>query len=148
MKISSFEQKDVGQITNLVVNDTQRIADTFMFLNFGLVAPFQVLVTIILLYRLVSWTSFIGLGIMILSFPFNGSTYPVPNTHRLTLLKYASELLLSRGIGVMAGLFMTMRRKQIIFTDKRVRLVTEALQSMRVVSCASLFRPALFNSSG
>lgn len=60
-----------GQIVNLMAVDSQRFQDLLMYINMIWSAPFQIIVTIILLYRELGWPVFAGVACLILLLPCN-----------------------------------------------------------------------------
>eukprot|EP00026_Physarum_polycephalum_P000575 Phypoly_transcript_00576.p1 GENE.Phypoly_transcript_00576~~Phypoly_transcript_00576.p1 ORF type:complete len:1455 (+),score=279.81 Phypoly_transcript_00576:408-4367(+) len=95
-----------GNIVNIMSNDAQRMVDTFQIVNNGLVAPFQIIVAIILMYRVIGWPTFVGLGFMILTFPTNG---------------------------IIAKKMTEVRRHLVTFTDFRVKTTSEILTAIKII---------------
>lgn len=62
----------VGKINNLVTTDLDNIVDGRDFLFVVLYIPVQISLCIVFLYLLLGWSSFVGLAVMIVSFPLPG----------------------------------------------------------------------------
>lgn len=62
----------VGKINNLVTTDLDNIVDGRDFLFIVLYIPVQIVLCMIFLYILLGWSSFVGLAVMIVSFPLPG----------------------------------------------------------------------------
>eukprot|EP01113_Clastostelium_recurvatum_P032146 TRINITY_DN4086_c0_g1_i4.p1 TRINITY_DN4086_c0_g1~~TRINITY_DN4086_c0_g1_i4.p1 ORF type:complete len:1493 (-),score=493.27 TRINITY_DN4086_c0_g1_i4:12-4490(-) len=95
-----------GQIVNLMSNDSQRLLETFLMLNNGIFAPFQIIVALALLYQVVGVYTFVGLGVMLFSFPFNG---------------------------VIGKRMTAIRRDMVVWSDKRVKITNEILQAIKII---------------
>jgi ABC-type bacteriocin/lantibiotic exporter with double-glycine peptidase domain len=62
---------NVGEITNLMSSDARRLQDTTTFLQTLWSAPLQIIISLVLLYRLLGPASLTGLACMILMIPLN-----------------------------------------------------------------------------
>ncbi|KAG8882444.1 hypothetical protein FRB97_008260 [Tulasnella sp. 331] len=69
----------VGKITNLVSTDLNNIVDGRDFLFIMILAPVQFGLAISFLYHLLGWAAFVGLGVMILTFPVPGKISAMVN---------------------------------------------------------------------
>jgi len=106
LSTNAKQQTTTGEVVNLVSNDSQRLLETFMFINWGVFAPFQIAGAIIYLYFVIGWYAFIGLGIMVGAMPF---------------------------IGFLANGMQQARVRMITHTDERVKLVNELINAIRIV---------------
>ena len=61
---------DTGNVLTLMSNDTQRLVDTFQWVNLGIVAPATAIVIIALLINLIGAYALIGVAVLIVLFPF------------------------------------------------------------------------------
>lgn len=68
---SSRLQSTSGEIVNLMAVDSSRFQDLLMYLNLFWSAPFQITLSIILLYRELGWSIFAGVCCMFLLLPIN-----------------------------------------------------------------------------
>ena len=103
---SGTDSLDTGNILNLMSNDTQRMVDTFQWINQGIVAPIIVIVVSALLINVIGAYALIGIGIMIVLFPLNG---------------------------FVASKFIKYRRLILKLADRRIKLENEMLGGMRAV---------------
>ena len=104
---SSRQKKSLGELVNLMSVDVQRLTDLVPYLhNLVWSSPLQIILSMVLLYRIVGVSSLVGLGVMIAIMPINA--YILMNLRRLQE--------------------RNMREK-----DRRVKTVSEILQSMRVI---------------
>ena len=95
-----------GQIVNMFSNDTKQLQ---MFMNFfsnSVIAPFQIIVSIVLIYFQMKEATFVGVGYMLVLLPANGFLFST---------------------------LQAMRRKKVRFTDLRVKLMNEILGGIRII---------------
>lgn len=95
-----------GQIVNLMSTDGGRIDMAACYLHYLWSGPFQVLVILVLLFRLLQWAAFVGLAILCLAIPIQSKITAL-------LSKY--------------------RKQTSSITDRRVRLMQEIIQGIRVI---------------
>ncbi|KZV76920.1 multidrug resistance-associated ABC transporter [Peniophora sp. CONT] len=62
----------VGKINNLVATDLENIVEGRDFLLLVLYSPLQCAICVYFLYLLLGWSSFVGMGIMVVCFPLPG----------------------------------------------------------------------------
>ncbi|KAF8886219.1 P-loop containing nucleoside triphosphate hydrolase protein [Gymnopilus junonius] len=62
----------IGKINNLVTTDLTNIVEARDFLVLFLFIPLQVVLSVFFLYRLLGWSTFLGLGAMVVLFPIPG----------------------------------------------------------------------------
>ncbi|KAJ7275443.1 hypothetical protein B0H12DRAFT_1199529 [Mycena haematopus] len=96
----------VGKITNLVTTDLGNITDSRDFLIFLLLIPLEISLCIVFLYQVLGWSSFVGMGVMILLFPLPG---------------YAAKMI------------QTVQQQRLKKTDARVQAVTETMNVLRMI---------------
>ena len=106
LRLSGMGNANTGQIQNLMANDTQFLVQLAPAINMVFLAPIQIVASLVWLGLLVGPSFLAGLGALILMVPIQG--------------KVAKSLF-------------ALRRKQLKFTDERVKLTNEALQGVRVV---------------
>ncbi|CAB3386319.1 Hypothetical predicted protein [Cloeon dipterum] len=95
-----------GQIVNLLSNDVNRFDIAPMFLHMLWIGPLQTALCAYLMYVQMDWPVFVGIGILLLSIPFQG-----------LLGKKTSDL----------------RSKTARRTDERVRLMNEIIAGIQVI---------------
>lgn len=95
-----------GQIVNLMSTDGGRIDMATCYLHYLWSGPFQVVVILVLLFRLLRWAAFVGLAILCLAIPIQSKITTL-------LSKY--------------------RKQTSVITDRRVRLMQEIIQGIRVI---------------
>ncbi|EMD36548.1 hypothetical protein CERSUDRAFT_115579 [Gelatoporia subvermispora B] len=96
----------VGQITTMISTDATRLDRQSAFAHNLWIAPIQIIIGIGLLIANLGYSALVGFGVLLLGFPL--------------------QLVLVR---VMFG----SRKKGVVYTDQRVRLVTEVLQGIRLI---------------
>jgi ABC-type multidrug transport system fused ATPase/permease subunit len=95
-----------GQIVNLMSTDAGRLDMAASYLHYAWSGPFQAIVILFLLFRLLSWAAFVGFAFLVLFIP-------VQSKITTMLSKYRKETSAT--------------------TDKRVRLMQEIIQGIRVI---------------
>ncbi|KAJ7456632.1 hypothetical protein FB451DRAFT_1048362 [Mycena latifolia] len=96
----------VGKITNLVTTDLENIVDSRDFLFILVLIPMEVALCVIFLYKVLGWSAFVGMGVMVLLFP-------VP--------------------GYVAKMIQTVQQQRLKRTDSRVQAVTETMNVLRMI---------------
>jgi ABC-type multidrug transport system fused ATPase/permease subunit len=73
LKLSQGERsgRTSGDIVNLQSVDAVRIGDIAQYGHIAWSGPFQIVLAFVLLYRLVGWQAFVGVGVMVFSLPLN-----------------------------------------------------------------------------
>ncbi|KAL8794859.1 MAG: hypothetical protein Q9195_002571 [Heterodermia aff. obscurata] len=104
---NSDSQVNSGTIINLMAVDSFKMADICSYLHFlwGS-SPVQLIVCIVLLYRVLGYTSFVSIAIMVLAMPLN---------------YYIAQQFAKTQKGVMAA------------TDNRIHTTNEVLQNVRII---------------
>eukprot|EP01064_Diplonema_japonicum_P021232 TRINITY_DN3077_c2_g1_i1.p1 TRINITY_DN3077_c2_g1~~TRINITY_DN3077_c2_g1_i1.p1 ORF type:complete len:1577 (+),score=524.46 TRINITY_DN3077_c2_g1_i1:102-4832(+) len=105
-KTRAHPDLDIGRIVNMMSTDSQRAQDVIQSIHQLWSAPFQIIVSCILLFRLVGVSLFAGIGVMLLATPIQGK---------------------------MMKKMMSVRADMAKFTDQRVKAVTEVLSGIRIV---------------
>ena len=100
------QKSSTGQIITMFSNDTKQLQLFLFFMNNAIVAPFQIIVALALIYQQVGDVMFIGFGFMIILIPMNGFIFVALNI---------------------------IRRKKVKVTDTRVKLANEILSGIRVI---------------
>lgn len=95
-----------GDINNRMSTDAERIYDFTVFGHQVWSTPFQILICMVSLYRLLGWSAFAGVGVMVLSLPLNG-----------LIIRYSKKL----------------QKQQMKIKDSRVTLISEVLSHMKNV---------------
>jgi len=112
---ASRSHKSLGELVNLMSVDVQRMTDLVPYLhNLAWSSPLQIIVSMVLLYRLVGVASLVGLSVMIAVMPINAVI--------LLKLRKLQEA--------------NMKEK-----DKRVKQVSEMLQSIKVIKMFAWEKP-------
>ncbi|KAK2714333.1 hypothetical protein QYM36_008785, partial [Artemia franciscana] len=108
LRISNTARRDttVGEIVNLMAVDTQRLMEMSLYLNLLWSAPFQIAIALYFLYETLGPSIFAGLGVMIMLIPING--FIATKTRALQLQQMQNK-------------------------DKRVKLINEILNGMKVL---------------
>ena len=113
-KLGNAGLSDTGKVSNLVSSDAQVFMDTCLMFNFGLLAPLYLIAITGCLYCQIGYYCFITIGISFLLFP--------------------ATLFCSR---FLTGFVERMMK----FTDMRMGLVSELLDSIRVIKYYAWERP-------
>ena len=73
LRLSNDERagRPIGTIVNLQSTDATRIADITQYGTILWSGLFQMTLAFVSLYQLIGWQMFVGVGIMVLSFPLN-----------------------------------------------------------------------------
>jgi len=100
-----------GEIINIQSNDALKIANTSMSLNAIWATPANLIIAIVLLLRTIGTAAFAGMAVLLASIPFNTVVYWALASIRIELLT---------------------------LTDRRVTLMNEMLQGVRVVKFTCL----------
>ncbi|KZW02976.1 multidrug resistance-associated ABC transporter [Exidia glandulosa HHB12029] len=95
-----------GQITTMISADCTRLDIAAGFFHMAWSSPIQIIIGVALLINNLGVSALVGLGVLLVSFPIQG-------------------LIVNRMIGA--------RRKSLRMTDKRVRLLQEVLQGIRLL---------------
>lgn len=103
---ASRQKQSTGMIVNMFSNDTKQLQQFTYFMNNCAIAPFQIIVSLVLIYYEVGPATFVGLGMMFLVIPLN--LYIFITLNRL-------------------------RQKKVKKTDIRVKLMNEILSGIRVI---------------
>jgi len=99
-------RSDTGMITNLMAVDTNRIASLGSSIFMLYTCPIEIALGVVMLYRILGWSSLVGLGVMFLTSPI----------HHFATKKYAKI------------------QEQLMETrDRRVGLMSELLQGIRMI---------------
>jgi len=99
-------QTSTGQVVNMMSNDTQQVQRFLLFFGFTLVAPIQIIISLILIYNQVGNATWVGIGFMMCLIPTNGVVFS--NVSK-------------------------MRRKVLKYSDERVKLINEILSGIRII---------------
>ncbi|KAI0717853.1 P-loop containing nucleoside triphosphate hydrolase protein [Cerioporus squamosus] len=101
------EKNIVGRINNLASSDLSSLDNGSMYLVYSLVeSPFQIVMCMVFLYRIMGWSTFVGIAAMLLSLPLPG-------------------FITTRIQGT--------QREKMTRTDSRVQTVTEMMNVIRMV---------------
>eukprot|EP00052_Salpingoeca_macrocollata_P020832 m.175998 g.175998 ORF g.175998 m.175998 type:complete len:1316 (-) comp21374_c0_seq1:121-4068(-) len=103
-----------GMIVNIVSNDVERFILAALFVPYVVIVPIQLGLVIYLIWRLVGYSAFIGVGVYILLSPI--------------------QILLSR-------LFTKMRGKTAAQTDERVKLMSEVISGIKIIKMYAWEKP-------
>jgi ATP-binding cassette subfamily C (CFTR/MRP) protein 1 len=95
-----------GRILTMFSDDTNQIRQFLFFLNNSVIAPLQIGATLYLIYQQVKASTFVGLGYQVFTVPITG---------------------------VVFGVVAKMRQGKMRYTDKRVKLLNEVLNGIRII---------------
>jgi ABC-type multidrug transport system fused ATPase/permease subunit len=95
-----------SELVSIITTDTEKFKDTAPFFHLLWASPIQVALSTWLMVEFLSWPAFVAIGIMLVMYP-------------ITVL--------------IANLLRRVRHRMAPYTEKRVRLVSELVQGIRVV---------------
>ncbi|KZP22608.1 P-loop containing nucleoside triphosphate hydrolase protein [Athelia psychrophila] len=95
-----------GDITNMMSIDATRLQELCAHGIIAIAGPFQIILAFVSLYKLLGWSAFVGVGIMILSIPLNA---------------------------VVARLLKRLQQQQMKNRDKRTKLMSEFLANIKSI---------------
>jgi hypothetical protein len=95
-----------SELVSIITTDTEKFKDTAPFFHLLWASPIQVALSTWLMVEFLSWPAFVAIGIMLVMYP-------------ITVL--------------LANLLRRVRHRMAPYTEKRVRLVSELVQGIRVV---------------
>mmetsp|Transcript_24347 Transcript_24347/g.52185 ORF Transcript_24347/g.52185 Transcript_24347/m.52185 type:complete len:1508 (-) Transcript_24347:383-4906(-) len=107
-------QTSTGQVVNMMSNDTQQLQRFLQFFGFTLIAPIQIIISLILIYRQVGNATWVGVGFMLCLVPVNGVVFS--NVSK-------------------------MRRKVLKYSDARVKMINEVLAGIRIIKFYAWEKP-------
>lgn len=112
LRLSNDERagRPIGTIVNLQSTDATRIADITQYGTILWSGIFQMTLAFVSLYQLIGWQMFVGVGVMVLSFPINAA---------------------------IARLQTRMQKTQMKNKDARTRLMNEILNNIRSIKLYS-----------
>eukprot|EP00581_Thalassiosira_minuscula_P006624 CAMPEP_0183704094 /NCGR_PEP_ID=MMETSP0737-20130205/1557_1 /TAXON_ID=385413 /ORGANISM="Thalassiosira miniscula, Strain CCMP1093" /LENGTH=1530 /DNA_ID=CAMNT_0025930911 /DNA_START=209 /DNA_END=4801 /DNA_ORIENTATION=- len=99
-------QTSTGQVVNMMSNDTTQLQRFLQFFGFTLIAPIQIVISLVLIYRQVGNATWVGVAFMFLLVPINGVVFS--NVSK-------------------------MRRKVLKYSDARVKMINEILAGIRII---------------
>ncbi|KAK6983579.1 multidrug resistance-associated protein 1, partial [Biomphalaria glabrata] len=100
------DETTAGEIVNLMSVDSQKIEDVFNYMYFMVSTPFQLGLSIYMLYEQLGVAVFAGLGVMLAAVPFNG---------------------------VIGYFLRNYQMQQMKLKDKRMKLMSEVLTGIKVL---------------
>lgn len=106
-KTKPDSQVNVGTIINLMAVDSLKVSEVSAYLHFLWASvPVELVLSIVLLYRILGYSSIAGIGVMIILLPIN--------------------ILIARG-------FSRYQKKIMAATDARIHITNEVLQNIRII---------------
>lgn len=107
-------QTSTGQVVNMMSNDTTQLQRFLQFVGFTLVAPIQIIIALVLIYRQVGNATWVGVGFMFCLIPINAVVFSNVSKQRRKVLKYS---------------------------DARVKMVNEVLAGIRIIKFYAWEKP-------
>ena len=111
---AATQRQSTGKIVTLMSNDCQKMQDVTYMLNNLWSAPLTIVAIVGYLYTVVEWAAFIGLLVMFMMGPL---------------------------AGVLAMKLQALRKELLPYVDKRVGIISEVVQGMRVIKYYAWERP-------
>ncbi len=108
LRLSSgaLQEESAGRIVTLMSNDAQKVTEFFPTIHEIWAAPALIAASIWLLYNVLEWSTFVGLAVIFMLIPLTGFT---------------------------AGKLFGLRRGLVALADKRVSLISEVVNGIRVI---------------
>ncbi|GJP77074.1 hypothetical protein CLOP_g7507 [Closterium sp. NIES-67] len=106
--------KSVGEIVTLMQVDTEKVSMTTPFLHFTWSGLLQIFINLGLLIYYIGWSAVAGFALLIITIPTQGK---------------------------LVSLLLAMQRKILLNTGRRVKVINELLQGIRVVKCYAWEQP-------
>ncbi|CAI5942587.1 unnamed protein product [Closterium sp. NIES-65] len=106
--------KSVGEIVTLMQVDTEKVSMVTPFLHFTWSGILQIFINLGLLIYYIGWSAVAGFAMLIITIPTQGK---------------------------LVGLLLSMQRKILLNTGRRVKVINELLQGIRVVKCYAWEQP-------
>ncbi|CAE6444373.1 unnamed protein product, partial [Rhizoctonia solani] len=113
----------VGKVNNLMSTDLENITDGADFMFALVFAPVQIIFSIIFLYRILGWSSVVGMVFMIISFPIPGKLAQLVNTVQTERMKKTDERIqaISESLGVIRMIKLFGWEKKVIAQVEKKR---------------------------
>merc|ERR1712159_163780 len=92
-----------GQVVNMMSNDTMQLQRFLQFVGMTMVAPVQIILALILIYKQVGHAMWVGVGYMVLLAPVNMKIFSAVSRMRRRVLKY-SDLRVKMMNEILAGI--------------------------------------------
>jgi ATP-binding cassette subfamily C (CFTR/MRP) protein 1 len=86
---SGRAQTSTGQVVNMMSNDTSQLQRFLQFFGFTLVAPIQITIALVLIFRQVGNATWVGVGFMLFLIPINGVVFSSVSKMRRRVMKYS-----------------------------------------------------------
>jgi len=103
-----------GQVVNMMSNDTMQLQRFLQFAGFTIIAPLQIIISLVLIYKQVGNATWVGIAYMVLLMPINTWVFAVVGK---------------------------MRRKVLKHSDSRVKMMNEILTGIRIIKFYAWERP-------
>lgn len=105
---------NTGQVVNMMSNDTTQLQRFLQFGGMVLVAPLQIILSLVLIYRQVGPATWVGVAFMVSLAPINGVVFSTVGK---------------------------MRRKVLKYSDLRVKMMNEILNGIRIIKFYAWEKP-------
>lgn len=92
-----------GQVVNMMSNDTNQLQRFLLFIGMTTLAPIQIILSLVLIFRQVGNATWVGVGFMVFLVPINILIFRVVGTYRRTTLKF-SDLRVKMMNEIVAGI--------------------------------------------
>ena len=127
---SSFEDSDIGKVLNVLANDLNRIDEIARWFSFLISGPVMAVYVIVVSWMNIGVASVGGLSVLLLFIPFNALMGRLFNTYRLVAASLSCIAVYQNVLNV---IFSKKRTDATRVTDKRIRLMTEIVSSMKLI---------------
>ena len=111
---SGRAKTSTGQVVNMMSNDTAQLQRFLQFAGMTFVAPLQIIIALVLIFRQVGNATWVGVGFMIFLAPVNMVVFSIVSKQRRKVLKYS---------------------------DLRVKMMNEILAGVRIIKFYAWERP-------
>ena len=141
-KALTLPEMSTGRIVNMVSGDVERVNDFNWYCIYMYSAPAQLVVSVGLLYRLVGWCAFAGVGAMVLLLPAQGLVVRYQHKIRNLLVKATDQRVKATNelfSGIRVVKYMGWEKKFVESIDAKRRIELSHLKSVQLCRVLSAF---------
>jgi ABC-type multidrug transport system fused ATPase/permease subunit len=141
-KALTLPEMSTGRIVNMVSGDVERVNDFNWYCCYMYSAPAQLIVSVGLLYRLVGWCAFAGVGAMVLLMPAQGLVVRYQHKVRNMLVKATDQRVKATNelfSGIRVVKYMGWEQRFVAAIDEKRRIEINHLRSVQLCRVLSSF---------
>lgn len=134
---SLSEKTTIGQMINLLENDVNRFEISCCLLSYLWASPLQAIVTTIVLYHYIGPSSLVGIGLMLICVPFQGTK----QNKLVVLLFITCNRVILFELARSGEVFSKLRGEMARRTDTRLQFMKELITGIRVIKLYAWEKP-------